>query len=137
MVSFITVLALAGCGNNNGTRDTIGGGNTGGGNTGGGTTGGGTTGGGTTVDTTYPTPDTTKNPNNRENATLANTMKQLSTVVPGVDTNGTATGEDVHPLLVTYLQQVKGDYETGDGSADIGDSYHVDGGICLAFLGQR
>jgi len=110
MIALMSALALAGCG---------------GGGSGGGIFDDNT--GDDPVDTTYPTPDTTKNPNSRENATLANTMKQLSTVIPGVDTNGTATGEDVRPLLVTYLQQVKGDYETGDGSADIGDPYHVDG----------
>jgi len=66
----------------------------------------------------------------KENATLANTFKRLSTTVAPQDTLGNPvdTGEtEVHPLLVTYLQQVTGDYETGDGSADIGDPTHVDG----------
>lgn len=100
VIAFMAVLAVSGCGNSNRGRSEI---------------------------PSSPTPTTTTNPNNRENATLANTMKQLSAVVDGIDTSGAATGEQVHPLLVTYLQQVKGDYETGDGSADIGDPYHVDG----------
>ncbi len=66
---------------------------------------------------------------NRENPTASNTLIRLSEVVdpktaggdPILDTNQT------HPLLVSYLQQVAGTYEMGDGSADIADPTHVDG----------
>jgi hypothetical protein len=44
--------------------------------------------------------------------------------VPIADWDGT---EDmVHPLLVSYTEQVIGDYEMGDGSADIGDPTNID-----------
>jgi hypothetical protein len=43
------------------------------------------------------------------------------------DGNITVDGLMVHPLLVSYIQQIKGDYEMGEGSADIGDPSHVDG----------
>jgi len=55
------------------------------------------------------------NVDNRENPTSHNTITRLGTVVDGA-----------HPIVVNYLQQVVGDYETGDGSADIGDPTHLD-----------
>jgi hypothetical protein len=72
-------------------------------------------------------------------ANAGNNLKRLSVVVDpmtgsedGVPvpidiTSDEWTGEDqVHPLLVSYTEQVLGDYEMGDGSADIGDPNHVD-----------
>jgi hypothetical protein len=74
------------------------------------------------------------------NHNAANNLKRLSAVVPGqtptgslYDDNGTpddATDDfligDVHPLIVSYGEQVIGDYEGGDGSADIGDPDNID-----------
>lgn len=53
---------------------------------------------------------------NRVNPTSHNTIGRL----------GVVSLEGAHPIVVNYLQQVVGDYETGDGSADIGDYTHVD-----------
>jgi len=66
---------------------------------------------------------------NRENRTSHNTPDQLGVIVPERTSDGTLTGSgvEVHPILVTYLQQIVGDYVTGDGSADIGDPTHLDG----------
>ena len=73
---------------------------------------------------------------NRENGTSHNTLKRLSVVVDERTSDGSLTlsednvtlsGVQVHPLAVAYLQQIKGDYEMGDGSADIGDPDQVDG----------
>jgi hypothetical protein len=76
-------------------------------------------------------------------ASAGNTIKRLSApVLPMTagdpdnndpDNPGTPTviadwvGEPmVHPILVSYTEQVLGDYELGDGSADIGDPLHID-----------
>ena len=69
--------------------------------------------------------DTPNHPN------ISNTPKRLAiTVPPTLPTGETPvdwTGEaEVHPLLVSYQEQVMGDYELGDGSADIGDPDNID-----------
>ena len=66
-----------------------------------------------------------------------NNLKRLTAVVPGQTPDGSvATVDDgtgtlvpvgeVHPLIVSYAEQVVGDYELGDGSADIGDPTQLD-----------
>jgi hypothetical protein len=66
-----------------------------------------------------------------------NNLKRLAVIVPGQTPEGVeATVDDgtgnlvpigeVRPLLVSYAEQVFGDYELGDGSADIGDPLHLD-----------
>ena len=68
---------------------------------------------------------------NRQNPTSHNTPEMLGTQVvptlPDGSLDENATEEFVHPIVVSYTQQIVGDYETGDGSADIGDPEHVDG----------
>jgi len=67
------------------------------------------------------------------NHNAANNLKRLSAIVPGqtpdgevaVDDEGVAIG-DVHPLLVSYGEQVIGAFEGGDGSADVGDPDNID-----------
>lgn len=67
---------------------------------------------------------------NQSNANAQNRLVRLSTVITPVaadgNTSGTTLEATVHPLVVSYAEQVIGDYELGDGSADIGDPYHVD-----------
>ncbi|WP_372999257.1 choice-of-anchor O protein [Sulfurimonas sp.] len=59
---------------------------------------------------------------NRERGNSHNAIARLSTVVDGKHADGNATGEKVHPIAISYLQEVVGTaYEMGDGSADIGD----------------
>jgi hypothetical protein len=84
-----------------------------------------------------PDMNISKNPTKH---TGQNNLKRLSVVVPGqtptgslYDDNGTpddATDDfligDVHPLIVSFTEQVIGGYEGGDGSADIGDPDNVD-----------
>jgi len=58
-----------------------------------------------------------------------NTLKRMNLQLPSVAANGTLTGEAtdyVHPLIVSYAEQVVGPYELGDGSADIGDPNTAD-----------
>jgi hypothetical protein len=62
-----------------------------------------------------------------------NTIKRLAVIVPGQTPDGTPAVDDlgdpigdVRPLIVSYAEQVVGDYELGDGSADIGDPFHLD-----------
>jgi hypothetical protein len=43
--------------------------------------------------------------------------------IPAVDWEGEPM---VHPIMVSYTEQVIGDYEMGDGSADIGDPTNID-----------
>lgn len=65
---------------------------------------------------------------NRENPTSSNTIKRLGAVIDPIRANGDPVeAGQTHPILLSYLQQVKGDYELGDGSADIADPTHVDG----------
>ena len=64
---------------------------------------------------TVSSPGVPDDVDNRENPTSHNTITRLGTVVNGA-----------HPIVINYLQQVVGDYETGDGSADIGDPTHLD-----------
>ena len=65
---------------------------------------------------------------NRENPTSSQTLKRLKVLVDPITAGGIDVDADpTHPLLLSYLQQVKGAYELGDGSADIGDPTHVDG----------
>ncbi len=71
------------------------------------------------------------------NHNAANNLKRLSAVVIAETPNGTEATEDdgtgnlvpigdVHPLIVSYGEQVIGGYEGGDGSADIGDPDNID-----------
>ena len=65
------------------------------------------------------------------NANAGNNIKRLSAPVTPMLANGDVDadyeGEPmVHPILVSYTEQVLGTYELGDGSADIGDPSHVD-----------
>ena len=63
-----------------------------------------------------------------------NNLKRLAPVVPGVTSAGVAALEedgitpmgDVHPIIISYAEQVIGEYELGDGSADIGDPNQID-----------
>ncbi len=66
-----------------------------------------------------------------------NNLKRLAVIVPGQTPDGSeatvddGTGNlvpvgDVRPLIVSYAEQVVGDYELGDGSADIGDPTQLD-----------
>ncbi|MFC1589336.1 choice-of-anchor O protein [Pseudomonadota bacterium] len=65
-------------------------------------------------------------------ANAGQNIKRLTAVVPGITTGGLTTNKDgielgdVHPILVTYTEQVIGDYSVGEGSADIGDPTHID-----------
>jgi len=68
----------------------------------------------------------------RESPTSHNTPEPLDMVVLSTHADGNLTeaGEadtKVHPIVVSYAQQIVGDYETGIGSADVGDPTHVDG----------
>jgi hypothetical protein len=68
----------------------------------------------------------------RESPTSHNTPESLDRVVLSTHANGNLTeageaGTKVHPIVVSYAQQIVGDYETGIGSADVGDPTHVDG----------
>ena len=76
------------------------------------------------------------------NHNAANNLKRLSTVVTAQNTDGTEAYDegpdgipgneddvaigDVRPLIVSYGEQVIGDYEPGDGSADVGDPDNID-----------
>ncbi len=65
----------------------------------------------------------------RLNPNAANTLVRMGIVtIPSTSASGevNATAEKVHPLLISYAEQVVGSYELGDGSADIGDPYHWD-----------
>ncbi|MEN8250513.1 MAG: DUF5011 domain-containing protein [Bacteroidota bacterium] len=68
---------------------------------------------------------------NRHNPTSHNTPEMLGALVvptlPSGEVDTNITEPFVHPILVSYNQQIVGDYEMGDGSADIGDPEHVDG----------
>ena len=75
--------------------------------------------------TVWKISDTPNHPN------IGNNPKRLAiTVDPALPTGEAPeewTGEaQVHPLLVSYAEQVIGDYELGDGSADIGDLDNID-----------
>jgi hypothetical protein len=62
------------------------------------------------------------------NPNAGNNLKRLSAVVASQVPDGTIddTVDPVHPLIVSYAEQVKGPYEVGDGSADIGDPDTLD-----------
>ena len=67
-------------------------------------------------------------------ANAGNNIKRLSAVVAGQTPEGLVAYEedgitpigDVHPVIVSYAEQVIGDYVLGDGSADLGDPTHID-----------
>jgi hypothetical protein len=65
-------------------------------------------------------------------ASAGNNIKRLTTVVDPMNASGTLITDGwegeamVHPILVSYTEQVLGDYEMGDGSADIGDPDNID-----------
>ena len=68
------------------------------------------------------------------NHNSGNTLKRLSVIVNGQTSGGVEATDpdtddpigDVHPLIVSFGEQVIGGYEGGDGSADIGDPDNVD-----------
>jgi len=67
--------------------------------------------------------------NHQENPNAKNILKRLPMAVTSTSADGNLTGEEtdlVHPIAVAYAEQVIGDYELGDGSADIGDPTHAD-----------
>ncbi len=68
--------------------------------------------------------------NDKMNPNAQNRMMRLATVISPVASDGNTSVETkeakVHPILLSYAEQVIGDYELGDGSADIGDPTHVD-----------
>lgn len=79
--------------------------------------------------------------NHQEQVNAQNTLARMSTVVASTSADGNLTGEEtdlVHPIIVSYAEQVIGGdgtsdgvsdyniYEMGDGSADIGDPTHID-----------
>ena len=74
--------------------------------------------------------------NHQEQVNAQNTQKRMSTVVPFTSADGNVTDDPVndrvHPIVVSYAEQVYVNtdysdiYEMGDGSADIGDPYHID-----------
>lgn len=62
------------------------------------------------------------------NPNAQNKLRRITAeAINSMDSNGTVTGDEkVYPIVVSYAEQVIGDYELGDGSADIGDPTHVD-----------
>jgi len=69
----------------------------------------------------------------RQSPNAANTLVRMMGVVCDAKTAGGAVPDanatieaKVHPMLLSYAEQVIGDYELGDGSADVGDPTHVD-----------
>lgn len=65
----------------------------------------------------------------RQSVNSHNTIDKMGIVLAARKANGDliADADVVHPILIAYNEQVMGDYEMGDGSADIGDPDHVDG----------
>ena len=64
---------------------------------------------------------------NSEDPTSHNSLERIGFTVPAKDANGTFISDtSFHPIIVSYGQQVVGDFEMGDGSADIGDPTHRD-----------
>ena len=73
------------------------------------------------------------NPASWNNHNSGNNVKRMSAIVLSQKPDGTAVLDpdsgvqyDVHPLVVSYGEQVIGAFEGGDGSADIGDPDNVD-----------
>lgn len=69
----------------------------------------------------------------RQKPNAANTLVRMMGVIVDAKTAGgavpvagTTIEAKVHPMLMSYAEQVVGDYELGDGSADVGDPTHVD-----------
>jgi len=69
----------------------------------------------------------------RQSPNAANTLVRMMGVLVDAKTAGgavpaagTTLESKVHPMLISYAEQVIGDYELGDGSADVGDPTHVD-----------
>ena len=63
----------------------------------------------------------------RKLQTSHNTMERLGMVMNETSADGTEVSTTkYHPIAINYLEQVGGDYEMGDGSADIGDPNNVD-----------
>ena len=61
------------------------------------------------------------------NQTSFTILERIDFSVPARDANGTSIpGTYFHPIVISYGQQVVGEYELGDGSADIGDPTHRD-----------
>ena len=65
-----------------------------------------------------------------ERSNAHNILRKLDVTVAPTTADGNvsdvATTEYVHPIVVAYAEQVIGDYAMNDGSADIGDPYHID-----------
>ena len=77
-----------------------------------------------------PNSNISKDPANHNSG---NNLKRLTTVVVAEDPQGdpvldpvTNAEFEVHPLIVSFGEQVIGGYEGGDGSADIGDPDNID-----------
>ena len=73
------------------------------------------------------------NPASWNNHNSGNNVKRMSAIVLSQKPEGepvldpdTQAQYEVHPLVISYGEQVIGDYEPGDGSADVGDPYNVD-----------
>jgi hypothetical protein len=64
----------------------------------------------------------------RLNSNSHNSIESLENPVFARSANGTLIDgvTKVHPIAVSYNEQIVGDYEMGDGSADIGDPDHRD-----------
>ena len=71
-------------------------------------------------------------PDSRLNANAGQNIKRLGAVVAAQDPDGGSVlnddelAFDTHPIVVSYTEQVIGDYALGDGSADIGDPTQID-----------
>jgi hypothetical protein len=65
---------------------------------------------------------------NKEDPTSHNSIERIGFSVQAKDANGTPLEPTAyfHPIVISYGQQVVGDFEMGDGSADIGDPTHRD-----------
>ena len=65
-----------------------------------------------------------------ERSNAKNVLKRLDVAVAPTTADGNISEVDpteyVHPIVIGYAEQVIGDYAMNDGSADIGDPYHID-----------
>jgi hypothetical protein len=78
------------------------------------------------VSATQPNDPARQNPNANNNLVRLGTISISPVTSGGADATGTTKEAKVHPLLISYAEQVHGSYELGDGSADIGDPTHYD-----------
>ena len=65
-----------------------------------------------------------------ERSNAKNILKRMDVAVAPTTADGNISEVDateyVHPIVIGYAEQVIGDYAMNDGSADIGDPYHID-----------